>query len=72
MKFYKKISVFIDKVIDDVIIDGLIMGSCKQFVQFGKKVATIQNANVRFLCRLHANWYELRIYIFIYFFRIIR
>ncbi len=44
----KKISTFIDKVIDMKIIDGFIMGTCNQFIQFGKKVATIQNANVRF------------------------
>jgi NADH-quinone oxidoreductase subunit L len=30
------------------IIDGFIMGACNQFVEFGKKVATLQNANVRF------------------------
>ncbi len=44
----KKISTFIDKTVDMKIIDGFIMGICKQFIEFGKKVATIQNANVRF------------------------
>lgn len=44
----KKISSFIDKTLDMKIIDGFIMGTCNQFIEFGKKVATIQNANVRF------------------------
>ena len=48
VQFAKKISRFIDKVIDDKIIDGFIMSSSNQFIEFGKKVATIQNANVRF------------------------
>ena len=48
VQFSKKISVFIDKVLDDKIIDGFIMSSCNQFIEFGKKVATLQNANVRF------------------------
>ncbi len=48
VQFSKKISTFIDKVIDDKIIDGFIMASCNQFINFGKKVATLQNANVRF------------------------
>ncbi len=44
----KKVSTFIDKVIDEKLIDGFIMTVCNEFVSFGKKVATIQNANVRF------------------------
>ncbi|XPV83185.1 MAG: hypothetical protein ACNI22_04690 [Halarcobacter sp.] len=48
VQFSKKISTFIDKILDSKIIDGFIMSACKEFVQFGKKVATIQNANVRF------------------------
>ncbi|RXK12844.1 NADH-quinone oxidoreductase subunit L [Halarcobacter mediterraneus] len=48
VQFSKKISSFIDKILDSKIIDGFIMTTCEQFVEFGKKVATIQNANVRF------------------------
>jgi len=44
----KKISTFIDKTVDMKIIDGFIMNSCDQFINIGKKVAMIQNANVRF------------------------
>ena len=44
----KRLSVFIDKVIDDKIIDGSIMKSSINFVKIGKKVGLIQNANVRF------------------------
>jgi NADH-quinone oxidoreductase subunit L len=44
----KKISTFIDKVVDDKIIDAFIMNSSIGFVNIGKKVAMIQNANVRF------------------------
>ena len=44
----KKLSVFIDKVLDDKIIDGFIMKSSIGFVNLGKKVSMIQNANVRF------------------------
>ncbi len=44
----KKLSSFIDKTIDTKIIDGFIMQACKQFIKLGKKVATLQNANVRF------------------------
>ena len=29
-------------------IDGFIMGTCSQFISFGKRVASLQNANVRF------------------------
>lgn len=48
VKSTKKMSVFIDKVLDDKIIDGFIMNASKGFVNFGRKVAMIQNANVRF------------------------
>lgn len=44
----KKISNFIDKVLDDKIIDGFIMKSSNNFINIGHIVATIQNANVRF------------------------
>lgn len=44
----KKLSTFIDKVIDEKIIDAFIMNSSIGFVNIGKKVAMIQNANVRF------------------------
>lgn len=44
----KKLSTFIDKVLDDKIIDGFIMNSSNGFVNIGKKVAMLQNANVRF------------------------
>ncbi|RXJ86325.1 NADH-quinone oxidoreductase subunit L [Arcobacter sp. CECT 8985] len=48
VKTSKKLSTFIDKVVDEKIIDGFIMGICDGFISFGKKVAMIQNANVRF------------------------
>ncbi len=48
VKTSKKLSLFIDKVLDDKIIDAFIMNSSKTFVNIGKKVAIIQNANVRF------------------------
>lgn len=48
VQFSKKVSVFIDKTVDDKIIDGFIMGTCSQFLSFGKRVAALQNANVRF------------------------
>lgn len=44
----KHISTFIDRVIDDKIIDAFIMKSSNSFVDVGKKLAVIQNANVRF------------------------
>ena len=44
----KKVSTFIDKVLDDKIVDGFIMSTCNQFINIGKKVAMLQNANVRF------------------------
>ena len=48
VKSLKKLSTFIDKVLDDKIIDGFIMSSSSSFVNIGKKVAMLQNANVRF------------------------
>jgi NADH-quinone oxidoreductase subunit L len=48
VKTLKKVSTFIDKVLDDKIIDGFIMNSSNGFVNIGKKVAMLQNANVRF------------------------
>jgi len=48
VKSLKKLSTFIDKVLDDKIIDGFIMNSSAGFVNIGKKVAMLQNANVRF------------------------
>ena len=48
VKSLKKLSTFIDKVVDDKIIDGFIMNSSRGFVDIGKKVAMLQNANVRF------------------------
>ncbi|MGM0519674.1 MAG: NADH-quinone oxidoreductase subunit L [Campylobacterota bacterium] len=48
VKSTKKLSVFIDKILDDKIIDGFIMNASKDFINLGKKVAMIQNANVRF------------------------
>ena len=48
VKTAKAISSIIDKTIDTKIIDGFIMNSCNQFINIGKKVAMIQNANVRF------------------------
>ena len=48
VKSLKKLSTFIDKVLDDKIIDGFIMNSSSGFVNIGKKVAMLQNANVRF------------------------
>ena len=44
----KGISVFIDKVVDAKIIDAFIMGSSNTFVNIGKFVGKLQNANVRF------------------------
>jgi len=44
----KKLSLFIDKVLDTKIIDGFIMNSSTNFIKLGKKVAMIQNANIRF------------------------
>jgi len=48
VKSLKKVSTFIDKVLDTKIIDGFIMNSSSGFVNIGKKVAMLQNANVRF------------------------
>lgn len=44
----KAISTFIDKIVDTKIIDAFIMYSSITFINIGKKVAMIQNANVRF------------------------
>lgn len=43
----RKLSSFIGKYLDLLIIDGAIMGTCKEFIQTGFKVAILQNANVR-------------------------
>lgn len=48
VKSMKKISTFIDKVVDEKIIDAFVMNSSIGFVNIGKRVAMIQNANVRF------------------------
>ncbi|MGB5867940.1 MAG: NADH-quinone oxidoreductase subunit L [Arcobacteraceae bacterium] len=48
VKSLKKLSTFIDKIVDEKIIDGFIMSSSSSFVSIGKKVAMLQNANVRF------------------------
>jgi NADH-quinone oxidoreductase subunit L len=48
VKTLKKLSTFIDKVVDEKIIDAFIMNSSIGFVNIGKRVAMIQNANVRF------------------------
>ncbi len=48
VKSTKKLSTFIDKVIDDKIIDGFIMNSSNTFINIGKKISISQNANVRF------------------------
>tara|TARA_B110000046_G_scaffold148364_1_gene156241 strand:- start:347 stop:1537 length:1191 start_codon:yes stop_codon:yes gene_type:complete len=48
VKTFKKTSTFIDRIMDDKIIDGFIMNSSRGFVSIGKRVAMLQNANVRF------------------------
>lgn len=48
VKSLKRVSLFIDKILDDKMIDGFIMSSSSGFVNIGKKVAMLQNANVRF------------------------
>jgi len=48
VKSAKAISKFIDKVLDDKIVDAFVMQFSIDFVDIGKKVALIQNANVRF------------------------
>jgi len=48
VKSLKKLSTFVDKVLDEKIIDGFIMNSANGFINIGKKVAMLQNANVRF------------------------
>ncbi|MFY4842807.1 NADH-quinone oxidoreductase subunit L, partial [Aliarcobacter butzleri] len=44
----KAISLYIDTVLGDQIIDAFFMKSSITFVNVGKKVAMIQDANVRF------------------------
>lgn len=44
----KAISTFIDKIVDEKIVDGFIMNFSITFINIGKKVAMLQNANVRF------------------------
>ncbi len=44
----KKLSTFIDKVLDEKVIDAFVMNTSIGFVNVGKRVAMIQNANVRF------------------------
>ena len=44
----KKLSTFIDKVLDAKIIDAFVMNTSIGFINVGKRVALIQNANVRF------------------------
>jgi len=48
VKSAKAISKFIDRVLDDKIVDAFVMQFSIDFVDIGKKVALIQNANVRF------------------------
>jgi NADH-quinone oxidoreductase subunit L len=48
VKSTKKLSTFIDKVLDEKVIDAFVMNSSIGFVNIGKRVAMIQNANVRF------------------------
>ncbi|OCL87632.1 NADH-quinone oxidoreductase subunit L [Aliarcobacter thereius] len=48
VKTSKALSVFIDKVLDTKIIDAFIMKCSVGFVAIGRKVALIQNANVRY------------------------
>ncbi|RXJ56501.1 NADH-quinone oxidoreductase subunit L [Candidatus Marinarcus aquaticus] len=48
VKSLQKVSQFFDKVVDDKIVDGFIMMVSREFIEFGKKLAFLQNANVRF------------------------
>ncbi|WP_419769022.1 MAG: NADH-quinone oxidoreductase subunit L [Candidatus Marinarcus sp.] len=48
VKSLKSVSRFLDEVIDAKVIDGFLMLVCKEFIDFGKKLAFLQNANVRF------------------------
>jgi NADH-quinone oxidoreductase subunit L len=48
VKSLKKVSHFFDKVVDDKVVDGMIMLVSREFVDFGKKLAFLQNGNVRF------------------------
>lgn len=48
VKSIKKLSNFFVDTVDGKIIDGFLMGTARGFVSFGKKLAVIQNANVRY------------------------
>jgi NADH-quinone oxidoreductase subunit L len=48
VKSLKKLSQFLDNVADMKVIDGFIMLVSREFVDFGKKLAFLQNGNVRF------------------------
>jgi len=47
VKSLQKLSIFVDKVIDDKIIDSFIMNSSIYFVKIGEKISMMQNANIR-------------------------
>jgi len=44
----KRLSRYFDETVDTKYIDGTLMLACKGFISFGKKLAIIQNANVRY------------------------
>jgi len=44
----KKMSTFFDETVDTKYIDGGLMMICREFVNVGKKLAILQNANVRY------------------------
>ena len=48
VKSLKKLSVFFVDTVDTKIIDASLMTMSREFVNFGKKLAVLQNANVRF------------------------
>ncbi|NQY95120.1 MAG: NADH-quinone oxidoreductase subunit L [Campylobacteraceae bacterium] len=48
VKSLKKLSNFFVDTVDGKIIDGSIMYACRGFIGIGKKLAIIQNANVRY------------------------
>lgn len=48
VKSVQKVSRFFDTVVDDKLVDGFIMMVSREFIEFGKKLAFLQNANVRF------------------------
>jgi len=48
VKSIKKMSVFFVETVDEKIIDGFLMATSRGFVNLGKKLAVIQNANVRY------------------------